>query len=290
MPNVRANGIDLEYDEFGDPGDPGFLLVMGFTAQLTAWDERFCTQLAGHGFRVVRYDNRDVGLSSRITEGPTPDITKAFSGDHSSASYTIADMADDAAGLLDALELAPAHVMGVSMGGMIVQSLAIRHADKVRSLCSVMSTTGDLSVGQASPEAIGALMAPPPANREEAADRAVAGTKVIGSPGYPQDEGAVRQRAMASYDRSHDPAGYARQLVGIAASPDRTADLGSVEVPTLVIHGEVDPLIDVSGGRATAGAIPGAELVVIPDMGHDLPPQLWDQIIAAAVVNASKAG
>ena len=290
MPNVRANGIDLEYDEFGDPDDPGFLLVMGLTAQMTAWDERFCTQLAGHGFRVVRYDNRDVGLSSRITDGPTPDITKAFSGDHSSASYTIEDMADDAAGLLDALGMAPAHVLGVSMGGMIVQSLATRHPDKVRSLCSVMSTTGDLSVGQASPQAIAALMAPPPANGEEAADRAVAGSKVIGSPAYVQDEGALRQRAMASYDRSHDPAGYARQLVGIAASPDRTADLGAVSVPSLVIHGEDDPLVDVSGGRATAAAIPGAELVVIPGMGHDLPPQLWDQIIDAAVANAAKAG
>ena len=161
MPNVRANGIDLEYDEFGSPDDPGFLLVMCLTAQLTAWDERFCQEVASHGFRVVRYDNRDVGLSSRITDGPTPDVMKAFSGDHSTASYTIADMADDAAGLLDALGMAPAHVMGVSMGGMIVQALAIRHPEKVRSLCSIMSTTGDLSVGQASADAIGALMSPP---------------------------------------------------------------------------------------------------------------------------------
>ena len=289
MPNVRANGIDIEYDEFGSPDDPGFLLVMGFTAQLTAWDERFCRELASHGFRVVRYDNRDVGLSSRITDGPRPDVMKAFSGDHSTASYTIADMADDAAGLLDALGMAPAHVMGASMGGMIVQSLAIRHPEKVRSLCSIMSTTGDLSVGQASAEAIGALMAPPPANREEAGDRSLAATKVIGSPAYAQDDVAVRERGMAAYDRAHDPAGVARQLVGIAASPDRTADLASVSVPTLVIHGAEDPLIDVSGGKATAAAVPGAELLVIPGMGHDLPPQLWTQIIDAVVANAAKA-
>lgn len=289
MPNVRANGIDIEYEEFGSPDDPGFLLVMGFSAQMTAWDERFCRQVADRGFRVIRYDNRDVGLSSRVTDGPTPDVMKALSGDHSTASYTIADMADDAAGLLDALAMAPAHVLGVSMGGMIVQSLAIRHPDKLRSLCSIMSTTGDQTVGQASAEAIGALIAPPPASREEAGDRTLVATKVIGSPDFPQDEAVVRERAMAAYDRSNDPRGVARQLVGIAASPDRTADLASVSVPTLVIHGAADPLIDVSGGEATAKAIPGAELLVIPGMGHDLPPQLWARIIDAAAANAAKA-
>lgn len=289
MPNVRANGIDIEYDEVGSPDEPGFLLVMGLTAQLTAWDERFCAQIAGHGFRVVRYDNRDVGLSSKITGGPTPDLLGAFGGDHASASYTIADMADDAAGLLDALGMAPAHVMGASMGGMIVQSLAIRHPDKVRSLCSIMSTTGDRSVGQQSEAAIAALMAPPPSNREEAAEQSVAATKVTGSPAYPQDDAVVRERAMAAYDRCHDASGAARQLVAIVASPDRTADLASVSVPTLVIHGADDPLIDVSGGEATAKAIPGAELLVLPGVGHDLPQVLWDQIIGAAVANAAKA-
>ena len=289
MPNVRANGIDIEYDEFGSPGDPGFLLVMGFSAQMTAWDERFCQQVADHGFRVVRYDNRDVGLSSRVTDGPTPDVMKALSGDHSTASYTIADMADDAAALLDALDMAPAHVLGVSMGGMIVQSLVTRHPDKIRSLCSIMSTTGDQSVGQASAEAIGALISPPPANRDEAGNRTLVASKVIGSPDFPQDEAVLRERAMAAFDRSNDPVGVARQLVGIAASPDRTPDLASVTVPTLVIHGAADPLVDVSGGEATAKAIPGSELLVIPGMGHDLPPQLWTQIIDAAAANAAKA-
>jgi pimeloyl-ACP methyl ester carboxylesterase len=215
---------------------------------------------------------------------------KAITGDHSSASYTVADMADDAAGLIDVLGLAPAHVLGVSMGGMIAQSLASRHPAKVASLCSVMSTTGDASVGAPRQEAIAALLAPPARSRDEAADRAVAGSAVIGSPGYPTDEATVRARAMAAFDRSNDPVGVARQLVGILASADRTADLGDVTVPTLVIHGAEDTLIDVSGGEATAKAIPGAELLVVPGMGHDLPEALWGTIIDAAAANAAKAG
>jgi pimeloyl-ACP methyl ester carboxylesterase len=290
MPNVRANGIEIEYDELGSPDDPPFLLVMGFSVQLTGWDERFCAQLADRGFRVVRFDNRDVGLSSRITGGPLPDVMKAIGGDHSSASYTIDDMADDAAALIDVLGMAPAHVLGVSMGGMIVQSLATRHPGAVASLCSVMSTTGDPAVGAPRAEAIAALLTPPPTNRDEAADRAVAGTKVIGSPAHPADEAVVRARAMAAFDRSNDPVGVARQLVGIMASADRTAALGSVTVPTLVIHGADDALIDVSGGEATAKAVPGSELLVIPGMGHDLPEPLWETIIDAAVANAAKAG
>lgn len=290
MPTVHVNGIDIEYEELGSPDDPGFLLVMGFSVQLIGWDERFCRQLADHGFRVVRFDNRDVGLSSRITDGPEPDVGKAISGDHSSASYTVGDMADDAAGLLDELGMVPAHVLGVSMGGMIVQELAIRHPDKVRSLCSVMSTTGDPAVGAPRPEAIGALLSPPPANRDEAADRAVSVTGVIGSPAHPALDAVVRERAMAAFDRSNDPVGVARQLVGIMASPDRTGPLASVTVPTLVLHGAEDPLIDVSGGEATAKAVPGAELLVVPGMGHDLPEPLWGTIIDAAVANAAKAG
>lgn len=289
MPNVRANGIDIEYDELGSPDDPGFLLVTGISVQMTSWDVRFCQQLADHGFRVVRFDNRDVGLSSRMTEAPVPDVMKAVAGDHSTASYTIADMADDAAALIDALDMAPAHVLGVSMGGMIAQSLVSRHPDKVRSLCSVMSTTGDPSVGAPTGEAVTALLAPPPSNRDEAADRAVSATKVIGSPGFPTDEDVIRRRAQAAFDRSNDPVGVARQLVAIMASPDRTADLGSVSVPTLVIHGADDPLIDVSGGEATAKAIPEAELLVVPGMGHDLPEALWATLIDAAAANASRA-
>lgn len=289
MPNVHVNGIDIEYEEFGSADDPGFLLVMGFSVQMIGWDEAFCRAIAERGFHVVRFDNRDVGLSSRITDGPAPDVMKAMAGDHSSASYTLADMADDAAGLIDALGLAPAHVLGASMGGMIVQELAIRHPDKVASLCSVMSTTGDPSVGQARPEAMAALLSPPPGNVDEAADRAAASSKVIGSPGYPADEAEVRAKAVAAYERAFDPVGVARQLVGIMASPERTEALGSVRVPTLVVHGADDPLIQLSGGEATAAAVPDATLLAIPGMGHDLPRALWDTIIDAAVANATTA-
>jgi pimeloyl-ACP methyl ester carboxylesterase len=237
----------------------------------------------------VRFDNRDVGLSSRITHGPAPDLAKALAGDHSTASYTIADMADDAAALIDAVGIAPAHVLGASMGGMVVQELAIRHPDKVRSLCSVMSTTGDAEVGQPSEAAMGALLSPPPTSREEAGARAVAAAKVVGSPAHPTDEAVIRARAEAAYERAYDPLGMARQLVGVLASPDRTEALASVAVPTLVIHGADDPLIDVSGGQATADAVPGAELLAIPGMGHDLPQALWTTIIDAAVANAAAA-
>ena len=289
MPNVRANGIDIEYDDFGSPDDPSLLLIMGLTAQMTAWDERFCQQIASAGFHVVRFDNRDVGLSTRITDGPVPDVMCSFAGDHSTASYTLADMAADAAGLLDVLGLAPAHVVGASMGGMIAQELAIGHPDKVRSLCSIMSTTGDRSVGQASAAAVGALMQPPATTPAEAAERSVTGSRIIGSPAYPQDEAHLRARGAAAFERANDPVGGARQLVAIQASPDRTEALRSVRVPTLVVHGEADPLVNVSGGEATAKAIPGAELLVIPGMGHDLPPALWDQIVGAIVANAAKA-
>src|SRR5437764_4556836 len=164
MPNVRANGIDIEYDEFGNPDDPVLLLIMGLSAQMIAWDEDFCRLLAGEGFHVIRFDNRDVGLSTKIEGGPEPDMAAAMSGDASSAAYLLDDMADDAAGLLDALGISSAHIVGASMGGMIAQLVAIRHPNKTLSLCSIMSTTGDRSVGQPTPEAMGALLAPPPQN------------------------------------------------------------------------------------------------------------------------------
>ena len=289
MPNVRANGIDIEYEEFGQPSDPVLLLVMGLGAQMIAWDDRFCGQLADAGFRVIRFDNRDVGLSSK-TEGPDPDIGKAMSGDHSTALYTVDDMADDAAALLDALGIERAHIVGASMGGMIVQAFAIRHPEKTLSLCSIMSTTGNRDVGQPNPEAMGALLAPPPQNRDEAMERGVAAQKVIGSKTHPLDEQRVRERAALAYDRSFYPKGMARQLVGIMASPDRTDALGAVEAPTLVIHGEEDPLVTPTGGEATAKAVPGADLLMLPGMGHDLPEPLWPQIVDAIVANTKKAG
>jgi pimeloyl-ACP methyl ester carboxylesterase len=289
MPRAQSNGIELEYDEFGDAADPPLLLVMGFSAQMTYWHERFCQALADKGYRVIRFDNRDVGLSSRITGGPTPDIAAAIGGDTSSASYLLDDMADDAAGLLEFLGIDSAHVVGASMGGMIAQLVACRHPQKVRSLCSIMSTTGDREVGQPSPEAMGALLAPPPQSAEEAAERGLAAAKVIGSPGFPRDEAEIRRRSAAAWERSHDPEGVARQLLAILASPDRTPVLCDVKVPALVIHGAADPLVNPSGGEATAKAIPGADLVMIEGMGHDLPEGAWPQIVDAIDANAKKA-
>jgi pimeloyl-ACP methyl ester carboxylesterase len=187
-------------------------------------------------------------------------------------------MAADAVGLLDALGIESAHVVGASMGGMIAQAVAIEHPERVRSLTSIMSTTGDRRVGDATQEAIGALMAPPARTREEAIERAVAGSRIIGSPGYELDEAAVRDRSGRAFDRAHDPLGVARQFVAVLASPDRTPGLRSLRVPTLVIHGREDPLVRLSGGEATAAAIPGSDLVVIDGMGHDLPRALWPRL------------
>lgn len=288
MTTARANGIQIEYDTFGSAGDPALLLIMGLGAQMTLWPEPFCQQLAEHGLFVIRFDNRDVGLSSKIEGGPAPDMMAALTGDTSSASYKLDDMADDAAGLLDALGIAKAHIAGASMGGMIAQAFAIRHPDKTLSLCSIMSTTGDTSVGQASPEAMTGLMAPPPTTRDEAIDAALKANKAIGGT-YPVDEARARADVAAAYDRCYYPEGTARQLLAILASGDRTEGLRGVQVPTLVIHGEVDPLVNVSGGKATAGAIPGARLVVVAGMGHDMPEPTWPQIVPAMVENVGRA-
>jgi pimeloyl-ACP methyl ester carboxylesterase len=287
MPRATSNGIELEYDTFGSPDDPALLLIMGFSAQMIAWDEAFCRQLAGRGFHVIRFDNRDVGLSSRITGGPVPDVAKAMSGDPSTASYTLDDMADDAAGLLEALGIDGAHIVGASMGGMIAQLVAIRHPGETRTLCSIMSTTGDTSVGQPTPEAIGALLAPRPTTRDEAIERGGVVGRIISSPVH-FDEDKARRRAAEAFDRADDPDGVARQLVAIMASPDRTRALGEVTAPTLVIHGAADPLVTVSGAEATAKAVPHAELRIFEDMGHDLPEPLWPDIVDAIVANANR--
>jgi pimeloyl-ACP methyl ester carboxylesterase len=278
-----AGGIELAYERFGDPADPPLLLVMGLATQMLAWPDEFCAGLADRGLSVVRFDNRDVGLSTHLRDAPPPNIPAALMGDTSSASYTLSDMAADAVGLLDALELDSAHVVGASMGGMIAQTLAIEHPQRVRTLTSIMSTTGDPSVGGASQEALGVLLAPPARDRDEAIERTVATYRVIGSPGYEFDEAGLRERAGLSFDRAYDPAGVGRQLLAILASGDRTPRLRELRVPTLVIHGEEDPLVRVSGGRATAAAIPGSELVVFDGMGHDLPRALWPAIIERIV-------
>ncbi|GAA2403801.1 alpha/beta hydrolase [Streptomyces glaucosporus] len=290
MPRALSNGMELEYDTFGDPADPAMLLIMGLGTQMTAWRPEFCRALAGRGFHVVRYDNRDCGLSTSLDHCPPPDIRAVLAGDTSTVPYLLADMARDAAGLLDALGIGAAHVVGASMGGMIAQQLVIDHPERVLSLCSVMSTTGDRSVGGAAPEAVAVLAAPAPRDREEAVERAVRSAAAIGSPAHPVPAGELRERAAAAYDRSHRPEGFARQYAAILASPDRTAGLHAVTVPTLVVHGAEDPLVHRSGGEATAAAVPGAELMVIPGMGHDLPEPLWPDIVDAVARNAARAG
>ena len=218
---------------------------MGLGTQMLGWPDGFCGALADRGMQVIRFDNRDIGLSTHVTGAPAPDVGAALTGDPSSASYQLSDMAGDTVGLLDALELPSAHVVGASMGGMIAQTMAINHPDRVRSLTSIMSTTGDPSVGQATRPAMAALLSPPAASREQAIERTLAIVRVIGSPGFELDEAEVRRRTGLAYDRSNDPVGVARQLVAIAASGDRTAALRGVSVPTLVVHGADDPLVDV---------------------------------------------
>jgi pimeloyl-ACP methyl ester carboxylesterase len=275
--------IELVHERFGDPADPPVLLIMGLGTQMIGWHADFCALLASRGLHVIRFDNRDVGLSTHLHDAPAPDF-----GDPSSASYTLWDMAGDTVALLDELGIERAHVVGASMGGMIAQCLAIEHPSRVRSMVSIMSTTGDPSVGTATDAAMGALLAPPATTREEAIERAINGARVIGSPGL-VDEVSVTERSGTSFDRSHDPAGVGRQLAAIVATGDRTARLQSLDVPTLVIHGAADPLVGPSGGEATAAAIPGARFVLIDGMGHDLPRSKWPEIVdlIAAHVRAS---
>jgi pimeloyl-ACP methyl ester carboxylesterase len=290
MPRVTTDAVELEYDTFGDPAAEPLVLVMGLGTQMTAWPEPFCAALAARGFHVVRFDNRDIGLSTLIEAERQPDLYAILTGDTSSAPYLLADLAADTVGLLDALAIPAAHLVGASMGGMIVQQLAIDRPGRVLSLCSIMSTTGSRAVGQPAQEILPFLIAPPAANREEAIDRGVKFFETIGSPGYPTGTAELRRRIGEAYDRSYRPEGTLRQLAAILASPDRTAALASVTVPAAVIHGDSDRLVDVSGGRATAAALPHTEPLIIEGMGHDLPEQLWAAIIDAIVANARRAG
>ncbi|QUQ69914.1 alpha/beta fold hydrolase [Kutzneria sp. CA-103260] len=288
MPQVTANGITLEYDTFGDAGQPALLLVMGLGAQMTAWDPALCQLLADKGFHVIRFDNRDIGLSQAL-DHLSVDAAAVLAGDGSSAPYRLSDMADDAAALLTELGIERAHVVGASMGGMIVQELLIRHADRLLSACSIMSTTGDPSVGHSTPEAMAALQAPAPQTAQEAGEAAIRASKAIGSTGFPFDEERIRANGIAAFERSRRPMGFLRQFAAIIASGDRTEALRSVTTPTVVIHGGADPLLDVSGGKATAAAIPDSRLLIIPGMGHDLPIPAWPQVVDAIADNAARS-
>ncbi|UQU61731.1 alpha/beta fold hydrolase [Couchioplanes caeruleus] len=289
MPVAHSNGIDIAYETLGDPDAPALVLIMGLGAQLIDWPQEFCELLAGRGLRVIRFDNRDAGLSTILHDRGVPDIAALRGGDRSQAPYLIADMAADTAGLLGALGVERAHVAGASMGGMIAQQLVADHPGRVASLCSIMSTTGDPAVGRATREAAALLARPPASSRAEAVAGAVAGWRVIGSPGFPAADEELLRRASAKYDRGYHPVGTLRQYAAILASPDRTPALRQVTVPTLVVHGEADPLVDVSGGRATAAAVPGAELLTFPGMGHDLPRELFAPMADAIIANLRRA-
>ncbi len=278
--------IELAYETFGDTDAPPMLLIAGLATQMLGWDEQFCMQLADKGFHVIRFDNRDVGRSTHLDDAGVPNLRAMMRGrGRSAAPYTLVDMADDTAGLLDALGLESAHIVGMSMGGMIAQQLAISHPHRVRSLTSIMSTPSR-AAGQARLRAQRVLFLPPATDQEAAAERALKVYRVIGSPGYRLDEGRVADVARRSFARGNDPAGVARQYAAIVVSPDRSPGLRALTIPTLVIHGEDDPLVQVDGGRATAKTVPGARLVVVPGMGHDLPQQLWPRLVDEIVTHA----
>ncbi|HSK50364.1 MAG TPA: alpha/beta fold hydrolase [Solirubrobacterales bacterium] len=284
-----ANGIELAYQEMGDPEGEPLLLVMGLATQMIAWDEGFCALLAERGFRVVRFDNRDIGRSTKVRDAGLPSRLDIVVGRRSTAPYLLRDMAADTAGLMDHLGIESAHVVGASMGGMIAQTLAIEQPQRVRSLVSMMSTTGTRRDGMPSLKAFGVLLSRTTGGREAAIERAVKTFRVIGSPAYPMDEDLLREIAGRSYDRGHSQAGVARQLHAISASGSRTEALRRLEVPSLVIHGDRDPLVRPSCGRATAAAIPGARLRIIEGMGHDLPRDLWPSLVEEIAANAARA-
>jgi pimeloyl-ACP methyl ester carboxylesterase len=286
---VPANGIQIAYETFGKPDDRPLIMVMGLGASMLLWHPDLCAMLAGRGFFVIRFDNRDVGRSSHLRDARAPDLMGALMrGDTSSASYSLDDMARDSFGLLDALGLPVAHVLGASMGGMIAQVMAARQPERVLSLTSIMSTPAP-ALTNPTPAAAAVLMQPPATTREEAIARMLEAERVIGSPGYPPDEQWRAELSAQLWDQGLDPAGVARQLLAIYASGDRTEAVRGIEVPTLVVHGDSDPLINVSAGRRTAELIPGAELLIIPGMGHDLPRQIWPELADAVSALADRA-
>lgn len=284
MPRAANGTVELEYDHFGNPADPVLLLVMGYTAQMTAWDGEFCELLASQGHFVVRFDNRDCGLSTK-TQGDPPNVMallmQALAGNPVTVEvpYTLSDMAADGMAVLDDLGIDRAHIVGASMGGMIAQQMAIEYPQRVRSLTSIMSTTGEVGVGSPTPAAQAALLSPPPVDHAEIGDWLVEMGRVISGPLF--DAARARARAIAAYERCFYPQGGAFQMAAIAKTGDRTAHLKQLDVPTLVLHGKVDPLVGPTGGEATAAAIPGAKLLMLDEMGHDLPYPLWPRIVEA---------
>ncbi len=284
---VRTTGIEICHETFGAPGAPPLLLVMGLGTQMIAWPDDFCRDLASRGYRVIRFDNRDTGRSSHLDHLPVPDPLRVMLR-REDPPYRIGEMALDTLGLLDALGIERAHVAGVSMGGFIAQEMAVSSPERLRSLSLVMTSTGSVRVGRPRAGLLWRLGRDrrPDIDRDEAVELVLALGRRIGSPAYPPDPGYLRALAERSYDRSHDPAGYLRQVAAVMSQQNRTRKLRSVVVPTVVVHGLADPLVGPSGGRAVAAAVPGARFVGIPGMGHDLPRPLWvriaDEISATA--------
>jgi pimeloyl-ACP methyl ester carboxylesterase len=289
VPLAKANGIELAYEDIGERGAPAILLIMGLGAQLTRWPDAFCGRLADAGFRVVRYDNRDSGLSTKFAAAGAPNMAEMFQralkDQPVDAPYTLEDMARDGVGLMDALGIAKAHIVGASMGGMIAQMFAANHPDRTRSLVSIMSTSGRPGLPPAKPEAMAVLVSQPPASdRESIVAYGIKGRMVVGSPGFPEDAAVLRRLVEEAYDRSYYPQGTPRQTAAILKSGSRVALLENIRVPSLVIHGIDDPLVPVECGKDTAAAIPDCELLLVPGMGHaieaGLVPTIADAIVA----------
>lgn len=292
MPQVQANGINIEYESFGPEDRETVLLIMGLGGQLTVWQEELCHELVDRGYRAIRFDNRDVGLSTKFDEAGMPDMAAIFgalmTGAKPAAPYSLDDMAADAVGLLDALEIERAHIAGASMGGMIAQLVAANHPDRALSLTSIMSTTGNPALPQAKPEAMEVLMAPAASagDLEAIVARGMKAWSTIGSPGYRTDEKTLREWVLRDARRSFYPVGTARQMAAIVANGDRREKLKNIAVPAVVLHGADDPLVPVEGGKDTAASIPGAELRIVPGMGHDFPTALV-QVFADAITAAA---
>ena len=287
MAHVRANSLEFEYDTFGDPAAAPLLLIMGLGAQMIAWDEEFCELLAGRGFHVVRFDNRDSGLSSALDHLPVPDPLAVMAGEVR-PPYTLEDMAADAAGLLEALGIPSAHVVGASMGGFIAQIMAIEHPERVLSLTSIMSGPGGMRDNvHGTPEATAVLTQRPPSDREGMIEHGVRVSRVLW--GVHFDEEEARRRHTRAVDRAVHVEGTQRQLAAIAAASSRVEALGRLRIPALVVHGEADPLLPAENGRRTAAAIPGARLLLLPTMGHDLPRVYWTPIVDAIAETAARA-
>ena len=292
IPEQARNGnVTIAYERLGPADGVPLLLVMGLGMQMVFWPDDFCQALVDRGFAVARFDNRDVGQSTHFTQAGAPNLVSVYTRPATAAAYRLSDMADDGVAVLDALGWSSAHVVGVSLGGMIAQTIAIRHPDRVRTLTSMMSTPSP-RIGRPRLAALAVLGGRDAPDRERAGERMVRVFRVIGSPGYPHDEAWLREVGRRAYDRGHDPAGVRRQLAAIVASGDRRPGLANVSVPTLVLHGDADPLVRLSGGLATAAAVPGSRLVVFRGMGHDLPRALWPDLIdqICTITRAEKRG